>query len=86
MKRVMIILIFMGALFTYDLPAQNRLQGERIEQRRSDRNQFRNGPGRGRCKKAQIRHHRKMRRMAAIDGRVTPGERRVLRNERRRVF
>ena len=44
----------MGALFTYDLPAQNRLQGERIEQRRSDRNQFRNGPERGgRCKKAK---------------------------------
>lgn len=87
MKKVMIILIFMSALFTYDSTAQNRLQGERIEQRRIERNQFRNGPERGgRCKKAKIRHHRKMRRMAAIDGRVTPGERRVLKNERRRVF
>jgi hypothetical protein len=86
MKKVMIILIFLSAVFTYDSTAQNRLQGERIEQRRGDRDQLRNGQDRGRCKKANIRQHHKMRRMATIDGRVTPRERRMLKNDRRRVF
>ncbi|MFZ1455544.1 MAG: hypothetical protein WAT46_05855 [Saprospiraceae bacterium] len=84
MKRVMIILVFLSAVLTYDSHAQTRMQGERIEQRRGDRNQFRNEAGRGRCKKAKIGHHRKVRRMAAIDGRITPRERRMLQKERRR--
>ena len=81
----MIILIFLSTIFTYDSAAQNRLQDERIEQRISDRNQFKNESGRGRCQKAKIRHHRKMRRMAAIDGRITPHERHMLQHKRRRM-
>lgn len=79
----MIILVFLSAVLTYDSHAQTRMQGERIEQRRGDRNQFRNEAGKGRCKN-KIGHHRKVRRMAAIDGRITPRERRMLQKERRR--
>lgn len=35
------------------------------------------------CKKI---HHQKMKRMARADGKVTPRERKMLRNDRRRVY
>lgn len=86
MKNLWIVLIFMGSLISYEATAQQRFRGERIEQHRGDRNQYRTDVRQGRCKKAKFRHHRKMRRLAAIDGRITPRERRVLRNNIRRVF
>ena len=44
---------------------------------------FRNGQGKS-CHNAKKMHKRKMRRMAAADGKITPRERKMLRRDRRR--
>ena len=51
-----------------------------------ERKEFKRNNGKNDCKRIKKGHMRKMRKMAAVDGRVTPGEKKMLRRERRRVY
>lgn len=84
-KSVIIATLFLFAFLTSGIGQRND-QRAGNENRRSERNEFKRNKGKNNCKKMKKRHMRKMRKMAAVDGRVTPGEKKMLRRERRRVY
>ena len=84
-KSVIIVTLFLFTFLTSGIGQRND-QRAGNENRRSERNEFKRNKGKNNCKKMKKRHMRKMRKMAAVDGRVTPGEKKMLRRERRRVY
>jgi hypothetical protein len=84
-KSVIIATLFLFAFLTSGI-AQRNDQRAGNESRRSERNEFNRNNGKNDCKKMKKGHMRKMRKMAAVDGRVTPGEKKLLRRERKRVY
>ena len=84
-KLVIIAALFLFAFIGSGV-AQRNDQRAGNENRRMERNEFKRNNGKNDCKKIKKGHMRKMRKMAAVDGRVTPGEKKMLRRERRRVY
>lgn len=84
-KSVIFVALFLFAFLTSGI-AQRYDQRAGNENRRSERNEFKRHKGKNDCKKMKKGHMRKMRKMAAVDGRITPGEKKMMRRERRRVY
>ena len=84
-KSVIIVTLFLFTFLTSGIGQRND-QRAGNENRRSERNEFKRNKGKNDYIKMKKGHMRKMRKMAAIDGRVTPGEKKMMRRERRRVY
>lgn len=81
-KLVMLTAVIMFAFVSVSI-GQRGNYGSRDADNRSARSEYRDGQGK--CKKIKKMHKRKMRKMAAADGKVTPRERRMLRKNRSHV-
>ena len=84
-KSIIIAGLFLFAFISSGI-AQRYDQRAGHEDRRMERNEFNRHNGKYGCKNLKKNHMRKMRKMASIDGRLTPGEKKMLRRERRRVY
>lgn len=83
MRKLMVILVV--AFFANFTSAWSQQSG-RYAQRNSEKEQRHFDKGQSKsCHKVKKMHKRKMRRMAAADGKVTPRERRMLRRDRKSI-
>ena len=84
-KSIVMLVLFIFAFVSSGI-TQQMAKRERSEIERTERSGNKSRYGKGDCRKMEKRHMRKMRKMAAIDGRVTPSEKILLRRERRKLY
>lgn len=83
MRKLMVILV---VAFVANVTSVWSQTPDWYAHRNSDTEQRRFDKGQGKsCHKAKKMHKRKMRRMAAADGKITPRERRMLRRDRKNI-